>query len=519
MVTAITTATSFGDTPVSAPALNLPEPYASDLRSCIQVWAGNRMKHARRRAYYEGRDRLKNIGIAIPDELAGIEIVVGWPRKAVDELAKCSRFEKFATGAGGDSDALDRIAAENGLKPAYRRMLRSQLVNGLAFATVTQGQDGEPRARVRFYSAANASCLWDYRLGRIRCGLTVHDVDNQGRPTRYVLYEPDCVIEFSRSAMPYDGYWAYAVKPNPMGRPMMEPLAYNSDLDYPLGHSRITRAVMNITDRAVRESLRTELASEFAATPQKYLLGGTQADLEAATAEKTRWEMYIGSVQWITKDEDGDVPQYGQLPQVSMQPHMDYFEHLAEEFAAETDIPVDALVRSNTYTSADSATADRSALVQIAEDVNDDNGAALATIARMALAVDGGARLETVDEGIMPVFRSPDRASKAAQADWAVKMMSTFPFIADSDDAVAVMLEEAGFSSDQCTRIMNGKRRADATKRIQQMTAAAGMLPSAQPQQLPQQTQEQPQELQQLQQDGNQPQRHQQTGAEGGGSR
>lgn len=466
----MTVKTSFADTEAAIPPVELPEPYAGDFHDLWLVWDAHRASHAERRAYYEGRDRLKNIGIAIPDELSGVPIVVGWPRKAVDELAKCSRFEGFA--AGGDAaDALARIAAANGLGAAYRRMVRSELVNGLAFATVTRGGEGEPAARIRFYSAANAACLWDYRLGRIGRGMTVHDVDRLGRPTRYVLHEPDAVVEVSLGA---DGAWSHRAEPHAMGRPLMEPLAYNADLDYPLGRSRITRAVMNITDRAVRESLRTELASEFAATPQKYLLGGTEEDMRAALEGKTRWEMYIGSVQWVTKDEDGDVPQYGQLPQVSMQPHMDYFEHLAEEFAAETDIPVDALVRSSTYTSADSAAADRTQLVQIAEDLNEDNGAALARVARMALAVESGRRLDDVDPGVTALFRPPERASRAAEADWAVKMMGAFPFMAESDDAVSAVLAKAGFTGDEVARIMSGRRRASAIDALSGLAAAPG---------------------------------------------
>lgn len=480
--------TDYADLEIAAPYVAVPEPYLQDFKDCWQVWAAHRAKHAMRRAYYEGKNRLKNIGIAIPDELSGLPIVVGWPRKAVDELAKCSRFVGFAT-SGDAGDALKRIADDNGLANAYRRMVRSELVNGLAFATVTRGEAGEPAARIRFYSAANAACLWDYRLGRIKCGLTVHDVDSHGVPTRYVLYEPDCLVELTRHDAPYKGYWGYSIQRHAMGRPLMEPLVYNADLDYPLGHSRITRAVMDITDRAVRESLRTELASEFAATPQKYLLGGTKEDIEALTAGKTRWEMYIGSVLMVSKDEDGETPQYGQLPQVSMQPHMDYFEHLAEEFAAETDIPVDALVRSTTYTSADSASADRSALVQIAEDVNDDNGAALAAIARMALAVDAGMTFDEADRGVTCEFRAPERTSRAAQGDWAVKVASILgDVLTGSDEGLSVLMESVGFTDAQRMRVLSGRRQASAIELLNRLTTMQPAQPEQEPQEEPEET-------------------------------
>lgn len=462
--------TEFSDTPALMPPVQMPEPYQTDFEDCWRVWSASRGRHATRHAYYEGKNRLKNIGIAVPDELAGLSVVVGWPRKAVDELAKCSRLDGFATD-GASSELLSEIARDNGLRAAYRRAARSELVNGLVFSTVTEGGAGEPRARVRFYSAVNAACTWDYRLNRIRCGLTVHDVDKKGKPTRYVLYEPDCLVTVTREGSWGPEFWSYSIQAHRMGRPLVEPLVYNADLDFPLGHSRITRAVMDITDRAVRECVRTELASEFAATPQKYLLGGTREDMEAATAGKTRWEMYIGSVQWITKDADGEKLDYGQLPQVSMSPHTEYFQHLAEEFAAETDIPIDALVRSTTYTSSESANADRDALVQIAEDVNEDNGAALSTIAEMALAVAGGSTLSGVDEHVVCSWRDPSRPSDAMEADWTVKIMSTFEWLSESDTATDVMLQKVGFTEDERMRIMADRRKASAIDTINQLVA------------------------------------------------
>lgn len=465
--------TSYGRTAMGAPDAGLPEPYKTDFEDCLRVWEANRPKNVERRAYYEGDVKLKNIGIAIPDELSGLVAVVGWPRKAVDELVKCARLDGFAHPDGADE--LNAIMRANGFSAKFRRLNRSELVHGLSFVTVTRGGKGEPRARVRAYSAVNAACTWDYSLERIGCGLTVHDVGKDGRPTRYQLYEPDCIVTVFRdpSSREHDGAlakWSYSIEPHAMGRPPMEPLVYDADVDYPLGHSRITRAVMDITDRAVRESVRTELASEFAATPQKYLLGGTKNDKEQAVKGGTRWEMYIGAVQWFTKDKDGDMPQYGQLPQVSMAPHSDYFCHLAEEFAAETDIPVDALIRSKTYTSSESAQADRDALVQIAEIMNDDNGHSLSEIGRMALAVNRNEKLSDVETGIVPVFRSPSRPSAAAQADWTTKMCATFPWMVETE----VALEKAGFTEDERVRLMSERRRAAAAERVARMGAEGG---------------------------------------------
>lgn len=459
--------TSFADTSITVPSVEgLDEPYATHFAQCHQVWSENRSKNLTRRAYYEGKNRLKNIGIAIPKELETLEIVVDWARIAVDELANLSRFDGF-TGEG--SDGLKAIMTDNRFNRKYRMLTRSELVQGLSFATVTKGEEDEPNVRIRTYSAVNAACLWDYRLDRIKCGITVHDVNENGIPTRYMLYEPDCNIEIVQADTTR---WTCVVSKHPMGRPQMEPIIYNADDDYPLGHSRITKGVMNITDRAVREALRTELASEFAATPQKYLLGGTAKDKAEAMQQGTRWEMYAGAIQWFTKDRDGDIPQYGQLPQVSMTPHSEYFMHLAEEFAAVTRLPVDMLVRSRTYTSSDSAQANKDSLVKVAETMNDDNGDALAVIGRMALAIESNSSFNDTPSTIMPVFKDPQRSSKSAEADWMVKMCSVFPWLAET----SVALERAGFTESERIRIDSEKRRVQAAQRMQAMEEAAAKM-------------------------------------------
>lgn len=465
--------TSYGDTPTLMPNVELPEPYATDFRDAFTVWQNSRSRNAVKRAYHEGENRLKNIGIAIPPELECLSVIVGWPKKAVRVLANKSRFDGFHSTAG--TEDLAEVVSSNMLKRKYRQLARSELIHGLSTVTVTHGLDGEPDVRVRAYSAVNSAIVWDYLLERAKCGLTVHDVDTTGIPTRYVLYESDCIIEVFRKK---NNHWYFSKQEHIMGRPPIEPLVYDGDTDYPLGHSRISKAVMDITDRAVRESLRTELASEFSATPQKYLLGGYREEMEAATQGKTKWEMYIGNIQWFTKDKDGETPQFGQLPQVSMQPHVDYRAALAAEFAAETSVPIEMLgIQSKTYTSSDSARASLEELVQAAEDMNDDNSDALEVIARMALAVKRNVPYAEVDDDIIPAFKNPARPSLVSQADSMVKIVSAIPWIAET----SVALEELGFTDDQRRRMESERRRAEALRRIEQMQQAAQPEKSSEP--------------------------------------
>ena len=437
-------------------ASGLPPEEAELLRDLVRTWREKRQRNELRERYYRMRNALKDLGISIPPPLRGVETVVGWPAKAVDALAARSRFDGFTWK--GDGSPLEDVLAANRFGSVYCQAVASELVHSCAFLTVSRGGDGEPAAIVSAYSATAAAALWNDRVKRIDCGMTVVDVERKpgqaARPRWVNLYTSTDVWEIER-----DGErWAARRHPHAMGRPMMEPLVYRPSLDRPFGKSRVSRAVMSITDSAVRCALRTEVASEFFTAPQKYLLGADDDIFDG----KERWEAYIGAIMAISRDENGDVPQFGQLAQSSMQPHIDYMRSLAARFSGETGIPISELgVVHDNPTSAESIYAAKEPLVIEAENLNMTNGYALREIGLMALAASRNAALsELTDEErtLTPRFRNPAMPSIVTQSDAMVKMVSALPWMADSD----VTLEELGFSDDQRQRLSSDRRRSQS---------------------------------------------------------
>ena len=147
---------------------------------------------------------------------------------------------------------------------------------------------------------------------------------------------------------------------------------------------------MSITDNAIRTALRAELSSEFFTSPQKYLLG---ADKDLFN-NSSKWEAYIGNIFAVSKDEDGDTPTFGQLSQMSMQPHTDYMRSLAAQFAGETGIPISSLgVIHDNPASAEAIYAAKEDLIIEAEALNETNGAALRNIGLLVEAIAGNKTL------------------------------------------------------------------------------------------------------------------------------
>lgn len=464
-----------------ASAENLrPQDRAPVLKLC-ETWQKKARRNRLRTSYYRMHRRARDLGISIPPELKTLEQVSGWPAKAVDSLGARSQFDGFTCADDDVCDQLAGIVSASGLKRKYRQAVRSELTHCCAFLTVTAGDEGagEPAVVINAYPATSAAALWDRPRNRIKCGMVVVDSDDSGGtevPTWVNVYTDSAVIRIRRGR---GGRWrAEYIEDYEMGRCLMEPLAYEADLERPFGRSRISRSVMSITDNAMRAALRSEVSAEFFTAPQKYLLG---AD-EDVLGGKTKWDAYIGNIFAVSRDENGDMPQFGQLQQGSMQPHIDYMRSLAARFSGETNVPLSELgVVSDNPSSAEAIYAAKEALVVEAQNLNADNGSALVNVALMALAI-----LEDTTFGeqaarglaIQPKFRNPAMPSVVTQADAMLKDVQAVPWLAESD----VLLEELGFSDDQIQRLRSDRDRATSRALVAAATSGTGIdLPTANP--------------------------------------
>lgn len=440
---------------------------AGAVRDLLEVWRRKRTRNLLRSRYYEMRQRPRELGISVPPHLRTLAQVVGWPAKAVDALVARSQFDGFVSDDEETAAQLRRIVADNGLRRAYRKAATSELKHSCAFATVTSGASG---AAVRFHPATAASAIWDFGRNRIACGLVVVDYDrrrgHRDEPTWVDVFTDSAVIVIRRGGAGWEAEYLW----HSMGRCLMEPLAYAATLERPFGRSRITRAVMHITDDAMRECVRSEISAEFFTSPQKYLLG---ADGEAL-GDQSKWDAYIGNIFAVSKDEDGDVPTFGQLSQGTMQPHIDYMRQLAARLSGETNVPVSSLgVISDNPSSAEAIYAAKEDMVVDAQNLNADNGEALRNVAYMALAAERGTdyRTELEAASVQAKFRNPATPSVVSQADAWLKIAQIAPYVAGSD----VLLEELGLGDDQIQRLRSARARSQSYEIVRQASQSAGL--------------------------------------------
>lgn len=423
------------------------------LKRLCEIWEKKKARNIKKSSYYDMKNRFNDLGISIPPSLKSTETVVGWPAKAVDYLSARSIFDGYVFE---DEDELARrvngVLADNGFRSMYQQATTSELKHSCSFLTISKGGGSEPGVLISAYSAENAAAEWDHRLKRIKNGMTIIEKDDEGNPTWVNLYTKDAVIEVKKA----DAKWNAVRYEHKQGRPLMEALVYRPSLDRPFGKSRISRAVMSITDSAIRTALRAEVSAEFFTAPQKYILGADKSVFE----NKDKWEAYLGSIFMITKDDDGDVPRFGQLSQMSMQPHVDYMRSLAARFSGETSIPVSALgVIHDNPSSAEAIYAAKEDLILEAESLNETNGNALRNIGMLVVAIMEDKSIKDLSDKertISPKFKNPSMPSVVSQSDAIVKQVSAINWIGET----RVALEELGYNETQIMRMLEDKRKA-----------------------------------------------------------
>lgn len=440
------------------------------LRALLKVLRDRERNNLVRERFYEAEEKIRNMGIAVPEHLEKFMPVLGWPAKTVNVVSDRLVLEGFvAPNQAKQHDRVAELFELNQLDVEAPQTHTSALLHGCAFTSVTRGiaADGEPPALIRPYSALDATGVWNFRTRRLDHALTVDARDVRGRVLELNLWTAVERVQLRRGRP--GEVWDVARLPHFFGRVPVVPFAHDTRLGRPFGASRITKPVMALTSHAVRTLLRTEISAEFFNAPQRYLLG---ADMEAFEDEngelKPGWEALIGHLLVASAPLDPDtgkesshVPAAGQFAQQSMEPNIAQLRAIATMFSGETSIPVSYLgVVHDNPSSADAIRAAEADLVQVVEGRQRDFSAAWSQVAVLALqAARDSVEVDPELQRLRPRWRDASTPTKAAQAQAVAALVQANVLPPDSE----VTYELLGFDAPTRSRLVveAAARRAD----------------------------------------------------------
>lgn len=406
-------------------AANLEADDAALLKELVNVYGQYRQRNANLTKYYEGKVKASdvNIGIAVPEDLANLEIACSWPAKVVEALQSRSQFDAFWSEMGEVKTDFDEIIRENDLLSKYNNACIDELKHGVVFGTLSMGDND--RARIKFHNASSSAGLWDGENDRVLAGFAIIDTakynnDRTYKPSLVNLYTNENIIVLRRTDATH---WVAEYHEQPMGRPLMVAMPYRPSFDRPFGRSRISPAVMHLTDAYIREFLRLEVGAEMFTSPQKALIGADDALTDKLAGN---FSAYVTNLLTIGEGENGERPELIQLAAASMTPHIEVMRCLAANLAGCSDVPLSELgVIHDNPSSAEAIFAAQEPLVVECEQLNRANGNALKELALMAYAMNNEMSYDEIPEdykAVIPHFRSPAMPSVVSQADAMTKI-------------------------------------------------------------------------------------------------
>ena len=225
----------------------------------VKAWHDHYERNIKRHVYYSMHNRLKDLGISIPDELKNLDAACGWGKKCVDVMVEHSKFDGFTVSDEAAQKELDIISRRNKMRTTYRKATTSAFEQSFNLYFVSKDENGH--ARVNAYPASACGCTWDDANNCLEAALFVVDVDvdkfGRAEPVWVNVVTDEALIRIKKES----GAWSAEYEKHGLGHLPVFLAAYEATLQRPFGASRITREVMGYIDSAVRENINEEIAA------------------------------------------------------------------------------------------------------------------------------------------------------------------------------------------------------------------------------------------------------------------
>ena len=411
--------------------------------------------------YYDGLQKMQDLGISIPPALSNLRTVMGWPQVGIDALDERLCVEGFRYPGGTEvDDDLTGIWQDNNMDGEHQLVHLDALVYGRAYVVV--GLDESGQSVMTGESPLNLSALWDARMRTVTAALQIYldadfTSDMYGQEVA-ALYLPGKTIHMARNStaggapIGARGQWEIFKRDNHgFERVPVVRMANRQRLGNRDGLSEITPAWMNVTDAGCRTVLGMEVGREFHAAPRRYVIGASEANFQKADGTPvSAWETYLSKIWAIERDEAGEIPTVGEFKASDPATYTKLLDQYARFMSSLTGLSPEYLgiTTNGNPTSADAIRASDARLErrcrrkQMTFSEGWEEAMRLAVLIRDGALPDNATRIETD-------WADPATPTPAATADALTKYVSVGSIPPASD----VTLKRAGFSANERLRL------------------------------------------------------------------
>lgn len=286
--------------------------------------------------YYRGRQVIKSIGIAVPEQLRCFVFPLNWPRIVVDSVVQRQRVRSFSMpNDDGISHVLREIWESNNMESQQVLNHTETRVQGHGFVTVGAGDSADDMPIISVESARNMIAKINPRTRKVESALRIYfDPWRNGVPEAATLYMPDYTLWLDRD----HGKWVVSNRDdhNLGVVPVVQFLNRPRAGDF-IGESEMADVVQP-TDMAARAVLDLQIAMETHAVPGKWAVGvSDNMFIDPKTGEPvSAIKQYFNSML-KTKNPDA---KFGQFSASDLTNFKTVIDTLSEQVSAITGLPM-----------------------------------------------------------------------------------------------------------------------------------------------------------------------------------
>jgi hypothetical protein len=377
---------------------------------------------------YEGMERLKQLGLSIPQELEQFAVWLAWPATTVDSIEERLDVTGFRLpGKSADSTLWD-VWQYNNMDERQTFAHTDSLALARSYVCVGTNDQDKAYPLITVESPTEMVAVRDPRTHRVSSALRLYDVVN-GVAQKATFYLPNRTYWLQLD----QGRWVDLYEPDVhnLGTVPVVPLVNRvratrrrgSILE---GVSEMLR-VLPIAESASRAVTNLQLAQETIAAPQRGVLGATKGDFVDANGNQlSAWDAYFGSV-WALANKDAKTFQFDGADLNNWDTAINMY---ARQASGVTGLPVEYFgLNTENPPSADGQRAGETRLIKRAERRQTSLGHGWESVQRLVIRFrdgvwsDDARRMETIwrDPGTPTVAQVTDAVVKRFQVglvDW-----------------------------------------------------------------------------------------------------
>lgn len=273
--------------------------------------------------YYLGRQRVEQLGMAIPPAMRRFLVITNWCRTVVDTINSRQQVRSLILPGEETTDPrLRDIWDSNDLSAHLQMFNRDRMIYGRAFMSVGANEENGDLPFVRVESPREMVAEVDRRREIITAAARFYGGDDGRGPTKVTLYLPDVTVWVERGE---DGRW-YEVDRDPHKLGVVPVVMHlNRRLSGGWsGESQMTD-VIPLVDAAARSLTNLQFAQEAHGIPRMYMTGVAKGDFIDANGDPIpQFEAYFDAIHTLT-DAQGKVGQLDAADLKNFQTSLDIY--------------------------------------------------------------------------------------------------------------------------------------------------------------------------------------------------